>query len=62
MDDPGVVEAKIKSAIVSLWRRETELDGYERLKLKSLMLNLRAFWLSTYPPAPPQPGSTGAEQ
>jgi len=62
LDDPGVVEATIKSAIVSLWRRETELDGYEKLKLKSLILNLKAFWLATCPSAPPQPGDTVGER
>jgi hypothetical protein len=54
LDDPGAIEGTIKSAIVSLWRRETELSSFERMKLMSLMLNLKAFWLSSCPPAPPE--------
>jgi hypothetical protein len=54
-DDPVAVEAAIKTAIVNFWRREAELDGYEKLKLKSLMLNLKAHWLATQPLSAPKP-------
>jgi hypothetical protein len=54
VDDPAEVEAVLRTAIVSLWRRDSEppgLDGLERLKLKSLLLNLKAVWLATTAPA-----------
>jgi hypothetical protein len=46
LDESSIFEAELKSAIVRLWSREAHLTGYERLKLKSLLLNLKALWLA----------------
>jgi hypothetical protein len=54
LEKSSLSELDLKNAIVSLWTRESELSGYERLKLKSLLLNLKALWVSNYRTALPQ--------
>jgi hypothetical protein len=42
----ATAETALRDAIVSLWTREESLSDIERIKLTSLLLNLKSVWLA----------------